>query len=116
MLRGLTQFHAIMLDGASERCESCSYRERVSSWLPDGSFFCARAPSCRPPQNGCRLVSAPPTISPATEAIMDTSRSSAGDNGGRIDGSRAPASTCRRLAGPPLTCYLVKWKCSPPRG
>ena len=34
-------------------------------------------------------VSAPPWISPATEAIMETSSNSAGDSGGRIEGSRA---------------------------
>ena len=40
-------------------------------------------------RNGRREVSAPPWISPATEAIIETSSSSDGDSGGRIDGSRA---------------------------
>jgi hypothetical protein len=40
-------------------------------------------------RNGRRDVSAPPSISPATEAIMETSRSSGGDSGGRIEGRRA---------------------------
>jgi hypothetical protein len=34
-------------------------------------------------------VRAPSRISPATEAIIDTSSSSDGDSGGRIEGSRA---------------------------
>jgi hypothetical protein len=40
-------------------------------------------------QNGRRSVSAPSSISPATEAIIDTSSSSAGVSGGRMVGSRA---------------------------
>ena len=40
-------------------------------------------------RNGRRAVSAPSRISPATEAIIETSNSSAGDSGGRIEGSRA---------------------------
>ena len=40
-------------------------------------------------RNGRREVSAPPSISPATEAIIETSSSSPGDSGGRIEGSRA---------------------------
>ena len=40
-------------------------------------------------RNGRRAVKAPPSISPATEAIIETSSTSAGDSGGRIDGSRA---------------------------
>jgi hypothetical protein len=34
-------------------------------------------------------VSAPSRISPATDAIIDTSSNSDGDSGGRIEGSRA---------------------------
>src|SRR5262249_14389251 len=40
-------------------------------------------------RNGRRLVSAPPSISPATDAIIETSSSSAGVSGGRMVGSRA---------------------------
>lgn len=40
-------------------------------------------------RNGRLLVSAPPSISPATEAIMEISSNSEGDSGGRIDGRRA---------------------------
>src|SRR6202000_2731343 len=40
-------------------------------------------------RNGRCEVNAPPSISPATEAIIETSSSSDGESGGRIDGSRA---------------------------
>jgi hypothetical protein len=40
-------------------------------------------------RNGRRAVNAPSRISPATEAIIDTSSSSEGDSGGRIEGRRA---------------------------
>ena len=40
-------------------------------------------------RNGRRAVNAPSRISPATEAIIETSSSSDGDSGGRIEGSRA---------------------------
>ena len=40
-------------------------------------------------RNGRRAVSAPPSISPATEAIIEISSNSDGDSGGRIEGSRA---------------------------
>jgi hypothetical protein len=39
-------------------------------------------------RNGRRLVSAPPWSTPATEATIETSRSSAGASGGRMEGSR----------------------------
>ncbi len=54
-------------------------------------------------RNGRRLVSAPPTISPATEAIMETSRSSAGDSGGRIDGRRAASIDLPAPGGPTIS-------------
>jgi hypothetical protein len=47
------------------------------------------------------LGAAPPSISPATEAIIDTSNSSAGDNGGRIEGSCA-ASIDLPVPGAPI--------------
>jgi hypothetical protein len=40
-------------------------------------------------RNGRCAVSAPPSISPATEAIIETSSNSGGDNGGRIEGNLA---------------------------
>jgi hypothetical protein len=40
-------------------------------------------------RNGRFAVSAPSRISPATDAIIETSSSSEGDSGGRIEGSRA---------------------------
>ena len=40
-------------------------------------------------RNGRFAVSAPSRISPATEAIIETSSNSDGDSGGRIEGSRA---------------------------
>jgi hypothetical protein len=51
-------------------------------------------------RNGRLLVRAPPSISPATEAIMETSSSSAGDSGGRIDGSRAASIDLPAPGGP----------------
>src|SRR4029077_4139741 len=47
-------------------------------------------------RNGRRLVSAPPSISPAIEATIETSSSLAGASGGRIDGRRGRQ---HRLAG-----------------
>ena len=40
-------------------------------------------------RNGRCEVNAPPSISPATDAIMETSSNSPGDSGGRIEGRRA---------------------------
>jgi hypothetical protein len=40
-------------------------------------------------RNGRFAVRAPSRISPATEAIIDTSKSSDGDSGGNIEGSLA---------------------------
>ena len=45
-------------------------------------------------------MSAPPSISPATEAIIDTSSSSAGVSGGRIVGSRAASIDLPAPGGP----------------
>jgi len=54
-------------------------------------------------RNGRRLVSAPPSISPATEAIIDTSSNSAGNNGGRIEGSRAASIDLPAPGGPTIS-------------
>src|SRR5215471_13410449 len=54
-------------------------------------------------RNGRRLVSAPPLICPATEATIDTSRSSAGASGGRIDGSRAASMDLPAPGGPTIS-------------
>ena len=53
-------------------------------------------------RNGRRLVSAPPSITPATEATNDTSRSSAGASGGRIDGKRAASMDLPAPGGPTI--------------
>jgi hypothetical protein len=46
------------------------------------------------------LVSAPFSITPATEAIIDTSRSSAGDKVGRMVGNRAASIDLPEPGGP----------------
>src|ERR1700760_3308321 len=56
-------------------------------------------------RNGRCAVSAPPSISPATDAIMETSNNSDGDSGGRIDGSRA-ASIDLPAPGAPIISSL----------
>ena len=54
-------------------------------------------------RNGRRLVSAPPSISPATDAIMETSSSSAGVSGGRMVGSRAASIDLPAPGGPTMS-------------
>src|SRR5262245_25970098 len=54
-------------------------------------------------RNGRRLVSAPPSISPATEAIIETSSSSSGASGGRMVGSRAASIDLPAPAGPTMS-------------
>ncbi len=54
-------------------------------------------------RNGRLLVSAPPSISPATEAIIDTSNSSVGVSGGRIVGSRAASIDLPAPGGPTIS-------------
>jgi hypothetical protein len=49
------------------------------------------------------LVSAPPSISPATDAIIETSSSSAGVSGGRMVGSRAANIDLPAPGGPTMS-------------
>ena len=53
-------------------------------------------------RNGRRLVSAPPSITPAIDCTMETSSSSAGASGGRIDGSRAASIDLPAPGGPTM--------------
>ena len=50
-----------------------------------------------------RLVSAPPSIAPATDAIIDTSSSSAGVSGGRMVGSRVASIDLPEPGGPTIS-------------
>ncbi len=54
-------------------------------------------------RNGRRLVSEPPSISPATEAIIETSSNSSGVSGGRIEGSRAASIDLPEPGGPTIS-------------
>src|SRR5271170_8145874 len=58
-------------------------------------------------RNGRRLVSAPPSITPATEATMETSRSSAGAIGGRMEGSRAASIDLPAPGGPTMSRFVA---------
>jgi hypothetical protein len=49
------------------------------------------------------LVSAPSAISPAIDATMETSSSSAGASGGRIEGSRAASIDLPAPGGPTIS-------------
>src|SRR3954469_11902268 len=53
-------------------------------------------------RNGRRLVRAPSLISPATEAIMETSSSSGGVSGGKMVGRRAASMDLPAPGGPTM--------------
>ena len=56
-------------------------------------------------RNGRLFVSAPFSMTPATEAIIETSSSSAGDSVGRIVGSRAASIDLPEPGGPIISLF-----------
>ncbi len=53
-------------------------------------------------RNGRRSVSLPPASSPAIEAIIETSSSSFGSSGGRMDGRRCASMDLPDPGGPTI--------------
>lgn len=54
-------------------------------------------------RNGRRALSLPSASSPPTEAIIDTSSSSRGDSGGRMEGSRCASIDLPEPGGPTIS-------------